>query len=154
MVIHNYQDKIWCNFWQYLLDYLQLCFSTYGDRRFRLENRVKPFDTAIICYFASFLRILTLLFPAIKVECLTPKHSKIIDTGHVFLYSSTSLIRLTLSILLSSSDTFLVILPANVTVPLQITVSSHYHKYIVSPRVVGNGTIHHSDTIATRSWPD
>ena len=33
---------------------------------FRLENRVKPFDTAIICYFASFLRILTLLFPAIK----------------------------------------------------------------------------------------
>ena len=98
---------------------------------FRLENRVKPFDTAIICYFASFLRILTLLFPAIKVERLTPKHSKIIDTGHVFLYSSTSLIRLTLSILLSSSDTFLVILPANVTVPLQITVSSHYHKYIV-----------------------
>ena len=97
---------------------------------FRLENRVKPFDTAIICYFASFLRILTLLFPAIKLERLTPKHSKIIDTAHVFLYSSTSLIRLTLSILLSSSDTFLVILPANVTVPLQITVSSHYHKYI------------------------
>ena len=121
---------------------------------FRLENRVKPFDTAIICYFASFLRILTLLFPAIKVERLTPKHSKIIDTGHVFLYSSTSLIRLTLSILLSSSDTFLLFLPAIVTVPLQITVSSHYHKYIVSSRVGGNGTIHHSDTIATRSWPD
>ena len=111
---------------------------------FRLENRVKPFDTAIICYFASFLRILTLLFPAIKVERLTPKHSKIIDTGHVFFYSSTSLIRLTLSILLPSSDTF----------PLQITAPSLYHKYIVSPQVSGNGTIHHSDTIATRSSPD
>ena len=125
-----------------------------GREGFRLENRVKPFDTGIICYFASFLRILTLLFPAIKVERLMPKHSKIIDTGHVFLYSSTSLIRLTLSIFLPSSDTFLVIPPANVTVPLQIIVSFLYHKYIVSPRVGGNGTIHHSDTIATRSWPD
>ena len=83
-----------------------------------------------------------------------PKHSKIIDTGHVFLYSSTSLIRLTLSIFLPSSDTFLVNLPANVTVQLQITASSLYHKYIGSPRVGGNGIIHHSDTIATRSWPD
>ena len=44
-----------------------------------------------------------------------------------------------------------VILPANVTVRLQITVSSLYHKYIVSLRVGGNGTIHHSDTIATKS---
>ena len=120
---------------------------------FRLENRVKPFDTAIICYFASFLRILTLLFPAIKVERLTPKHSKIIDTAHVFLYSSTSLIRLTLSILLSSSDTFLVILPANVTVLLRITVSSLYHKYIVSPQVDGNGTIHHSEDSITICYP-
>lgn len=83
-----------------------------------------------------------------------PKHSKTIDTGHVFLYSSTSLIRLTLSIFLPSSDTFLVIPRANVTVPLQIIVSFLYHKYIVSSRVGGNGTIHHSDTIATRSWPD
>lgn len=40
--------------------------SLMGREGFRLENRVKPFDTAIICYFASFLRILTLLFPAIK----------------------------------------------------------------------------------------
>ena len=55
--------------------------SLMGREGFRLENRVKPFDTGIICYFASFLRILTLLFPAIKVERLTPKHSKIIDTG-------------------------------------------------------------------------
>ena len=35
---------------------------------FRLENRVKPFDTAIICYFASFLRILTLLLNSGKLE--------------------------------------------------------------------------------------
>ena len=46
---------------------------------------------------------------------------------------------------------FLVVLPVGAIVQLRIVVPSLYHKYIASPQVGGNGTIHYSNTIAIRS---
>ena len=51
-----------------------------------------------------------------------------------------------LSKLLPRFDTFLAIPPVGVVVPLQIAVPFLYRRYIVSPRVDGNGAVHHSDT--------
>ena len=73
---------------------------------------MKPFDTGIICW------------------CSLTGHG----AGDAFF--CTSWIRLTLSIVLPSCDTFLVVPPVGATVLLRIVVPSFYHKYIAPHRLV------------------